>query len=58
MESAELKAEELQGCFVPLPTDSLRKPGANYYVYMSLHTCTQNAAQPTFLVKYFEYYEE
>lgn len=58
MGSAELKAEELQGRSVPLPTDSLGKPGANYYIYLSLLTCIQNAAQPTFLVKYFEYHEE
>lgn len=58
MGNAELKAEELQEHFVPLPTDSLRKPGANYYIYLSLLTCIQNAVQPTFLVKYFESNEE
>lgn len=58
MESAELKAEELREHFVPLPTDSLGKPGAKYYIYLSLLTCIQSAAQPTFLVKHFEYHEE
>lgn len=42
--SAELKAEELWGCFVSLPIDSLRKPGADYYTYLSMLTCIQTAA--------------
>lgn len=52
MGSAELKAEELRGHFVPLPTDSFREPGAKYYTYLSLLTCVQNTTQPTFLVTY------
>lgn len=44
MGSAELKAEQLWGRFVPLPIDSLRKPGTDDYAYLSLLTCIQIAA--------------